>query len=290
MRYRVLLLVAAAACLSAVAATAATAKVGTYVALGDSYTAGPLIPNPKGEPIDCGRSDHNYPTLVANEISPRRFIDVSCGSATTRHMRKPQTGLPLGGTNPPQFDALTRRVGLVTLGIGGNDMGFGEIVETCAELGIKSAGQGQPCTDHYTAGGEDQIAERLREVVSPRLERVIGGIERRSPRARLLVVGYPDPVPQPPGCYPQVPIAPGDLPYLHRVARRLSRTVKVAALESEARYVHLVRGSIGHDICQPPGTRWYEGIVPTSPAYPAHPNELGMRFAARRVLSTLRRR
>jgi lysophospholipase L1-like esterase len=204
-------------------------------------------------------------------------------------MANPQTELPLGGTNPPQFDALRKGVDLVTVGIGGNDMRFGAIVETCTRLAIESGGEGAPCTEHYRSGGRDAIAVRLRKVVAPRLAKVIRGIERRSPRARLVVVGYPDPVPQAPGCYPEVPLAAGDLPYLHRIARRLSATVRRKAIKGGAEFVALRSGSIGHDICQPPGTRWYEGIVPTRPAYPVHPNALGMEFAARRLLAVLRR-
>ena len=265
----------------------AAGAVHRYVALGDSYTAGPLIPNPTGEPIDCGRSTNNYPHVVARAIHPAVFRDVSCGSATTKDMTMPQTGLPLGGTNPPQFDALGRRVGLVTVGIGGNDMGFGGIVTTCAELGFQSGGADHPCTDHYTSGGVNRVYRRLHDVVGPRLRRTFQGIERRAPHARLLVVGYPDPVPQPPGCYPVVPLAPGDLPFLHGVARRLDRVERRHAKAAGAEYVELVPGSIGHDICQPPGTKWYEGIIPTSPAYPAHPNALGEAYAARRVFAVL---
>ncbi|MGH2953393.1 MAG: SGNH/GDSL hydrolase family protein [Solirubrobacterales bacterium] len=277
-----------AACAPAATAVAGTSGDGaTYAALGDSYTTGPLIPNPKGEPIDCGRSDHNYPTLVANEIAPDEFRDVSCGSAQTEHMAEPQDGLPLGGTNPPQFGALTPGVDLVTVGIGGNDMGFGGIVETCVTLAIQSAGQGSPCTDHYNQGGVDQIAERLETEVAPRVADVIDGIQERSPDARLVVVGFPDPVPQQPGCFPVVPIAPGDLPYLHRVAANLDATERLVAAEGGAEYVELLTGSMGHDICQLPGTKWYEGIVPTAPAFPAHPNALGMEFAAREVLKVL---
>jgi hypothetical protein len=265
----------------------ALARPSLYVALGDSYTAGPLIPNPTGDPIDCGRSTNNYPHIVARAIDPGRFVDVSCGSATTKNMTRPQTGLPLGGTNPPQFDALSRRVRLVTIGIGGNDMGFGDIVTTCAGLGLEGGGQGHPCADHYTSGGVNRIYKRLHNVVGPRLKRTFKGIERRSPRARLLVVGFPDPVPQPPGCFPIVPLASGDLPFLHGVARRLDRVERRHARAAGADFVELVPGSIGHDICQPPGTKWYEGIVPTSLAYPAHPNILGEEFAARRVLAVL---
>src|SRR5258708_24306794 len=97
---------------------------GVYVALGDSYTSAPVIPNQHGDPIDCGRSDHNYPSLVAEALGAATFVDVSCGSAETKHMTEPQTGLPLGGTNPPQFNALRPDATLVTVGIGGNDAGL----------------------------------------------------------------------------------------------------------------------------------------------------------------------
>ena len=46
------------------------AAAGVYIALGDSYTSGPLVPMQHGDPIDCGRSDHNYPSLIAAEFKP----------------------------------------------------------------------------------------------------------------------------------------------------------------------------------------------------------------------------
>ncbi len=272
-----------------VAAPAAAPATARYVALGDSYTAGPLILTPRGDPIDCGRSDHNYPMLVANALRPQAFRDVSCGSAQTRDMTGPQTGLPLGGTNAPQFDALDDTVDLVTVGIGGNDMGFAGIVSMCTALAVQSLGMGRPCTDHYTTAGVNTVVQRVNEVVGPRLTAVLDGIHLRSPRARVVVVGDPDPVPDLPGCFPVVPFAPGDLPFLHELAEALHTMKQARAADAGADYVELLSGSAGHDICQRPGTKWYEGIVPTAPAYPVHPNVLGMEFAARQVLDVLGR-
>ena len=53
-------------------ATAAQAQTppASYVALGDSYTAGPLIPNQQPDPLGCLRSDRNYPHLVAPATGP----------------------------------------------------------------------------------------------------------------------------------------------------------------------------------------------------------------------------
>src|SRR5690606_22902074 len=51
-----------------------------YVALGDSYTSGPLIPVPKlTPPLGCVRSMLNYPTLLAVKARAGSFDDVSCG-------------------------------------------------------------------------------------------------------------------------------------------------------------------------------------------------------------------
>jgi len=84
---------AAALCILAAAlgpVAGARAALGPYVALGDSYTAAPLVPNQVGRPVGCARSDQNYPSLVAAAMGPSAFRDVSCSSATTEHMTAPQ--------------------------------------------------------------------------------------------------------------------------------------------------------------------------------------------------------
>ena len=86
--------------LCAVAASAAQAA-GIYVALGDSYTSAPLVPNQHGQPIDCGRSDRNYPSLTAPALGVARFTDVSCGSAQSSGSSvTPAPSLHLGGNRP----------------------------------------------------------------------------------------------------------------------------------------------------------------------------------------------
>src|SRR3954447_26502873 len=98
-----------------------------YVSLGDSYTSGPLIPHQVD--ANCARSDHNYPSIVAAGQRVTAFKDVSCSGATTENMWKSQ------GSNAPQLNALQRDTDLVTVQIGGNDIGFGSIIATCARIG-----------------------------------------------------------------------------------------------------------------------------------------------------------
>jgi hypothetical protein len=56
-----------------------------------------------------------------------------------------------------------------------------------------------------------------------------------------------------------------------------------------AGFVNTYRATIGHDVCQRPGVRWVEGLLPASPAYPFHPNRLGQHATARQVLAALGR-
>lgn len=279
-----LLIAALVAVVPAVPVTAgATPTPGTYVALGDSYAAGPLIPNQVNAP--CLRSDHNYASLVAASLGVTTFRDASCSGATTVDMT--QSLNPLLGQVPPQFDALTADAGLVSLTIGGNDIGFSTIAETCFLLSILDL-FGTPCADHYTAGGTDTIAASI-AATGPKVAAVLQGIHVRAPHARVLVVGYPDLLPlSGSGCWPLVPIAPGDLPYLRSVESRLNAMLATEAAGNGATYVDTFTPSIGHDACQPIGVKWIEGILPTSPAYPVHPNLLGMQGDAADVIAALR--
>jgi hypothetical protein len=75
--------------------------VGEYVALGDSYVAGPGIPSTTGVPLSCGRSSNDYPSLVRAAVHASAFTDASCGGATTGNMTAPQTTRT--GPNPPSW-------------------------------------------------------------------------------------------------------------------------------------------------------------------------------------------
>ena len=260
------------------------APVVSYVALGDSYTAGPLIPVQTGQPAGCQRSDHNYPSLVAETLEVTGFTDVSCSGATTAHLTAPQS--VQGGVNPPQIEALDPDVELVTLGIGGNDIGFGEIINECARRSPTRPG-GAACRDFYTAGGRDELAERI-AATAPDIAAALDEIGRRSPDAHVLVVGYPVILPADgPGCFPVVPLTPGDVAYLRATEERLNAMLADEAEEAGADYVDTYGPTVGHDMCQPPGDKWVEGFVPTSAAAPVHPNALGMAAMADAVVLEL---
>ena len=253
------------------------------MALGDSYAAGPLVPLQTGTPTGCRRSDRNYPSIVAETIGAAAFRDVSCSSATTEHLGGEQS-VPLG-VNPPQLDALDAGTGLVTLTIGGNDIGFGEIIGDCAQRSPLQP-TGAACRDFYTADG-DELVRRI-DATAPKIAAALDAVADRSPDARVLLVGYPAILPDTgPGCFPLVPFSAGDVAYLRDVEKRLNAMLEDRAAGAGVEYVDTYGPTIGHDVCQLPGTKWIEGFVPTAPAAPVHPNALGMAAMAAAVVDAL---
>lgn len=249
-----------------------------YVSLGDSYTSGPGIP--RQVDADCERSDHNYPSLVAAARQVTAFKDVSCGGATTNDMWKPQ------GTHGPQLDALRRDTDLVTVQIGGNDVGFGPIISTCAHLAAQDP-TGNPCERSYKASGYDRLALNILET-APRIDRVLRAVHARAPHARVLLVGYPDMLPDDgSGCFPSVPFAQKDFPYLRDTEKRLNLMLRLVAAWNRVEYVDTYGPTVGHDMCKAPADRWIEPLQPASPAAPAHPNASGEAAMAQAVLDRL---
>jgi len=277
--------VAVCALVLLVAPAAARAATGPYVSLGDSYTSAPLVPVPTGSPIGCGRSTNNYPSDVARAIAPTSFIDDSCASATTYNMTHSQS-VPFGGTNPPQFDGLASGDSLVTVGIGGNDAGLIGVVETCAEIDLVNP-FGSACKSHYESSGSDPNVAAVK-ATAPKLAAVLKGIHARAPHARVLIVGYPDGLPvNGSNCWPLVPLSSGDIEYINSLERMLNSEIAREAVANGATYVDTFTSSIGHDACQAPGVAWVNGIVPTSVAFPLHPNEAGEQNMANQVLAAL---
>lgn len=255
---------------------AAPAARDRYVALGDSYnTAGPLI-LPQSDPFTCARSAVDHPGLLAQTLQVTTFRDVSCSGATTADFSKPQQG-EVFGTNPPQYTALSADTTLVTIGIGGNDVGLVGLAESC--LNVLPAPLGTSCAAKYTAGGVDVYSAKIAAFAGT-YGVVIDTVHRLAPKAKVLMVGYPTAI-RDGGCYPVQPVLAPDATYIQAKIDELNTAMAQQAAAHRATYVDLRTSSVGHDACALPGLRWIEGVVPLSDAYPLHPNLLSMQNAAR---------
>lgn len=152
----------------AVSFLAAPAQAGTdnYVALGDSYAAGTGAGDYSGG--SCFRSANAYPVLWRNANGPSSFKFVACGGATTDDVLGSQVG------------ALSAATTLVSISIGGNDAGFGDVMLTC------STGSDAECV-----AAVDKAKAYMRDTLPGKLDATYAAIRAKAPNARVVVLGYP---------------------------------------------------------------------------------------------------
>jgi lysophospholipase L1-like esterase len=276
------------------AKTLATLTQGSYVALGDSYTAGPDIPTQGGTPAGCDRSSVSYPDLVAQKLGFKaaKVRDVSCSGATIADLTGTQS--TSNGDNAAQLSALSSATTLVTLGIGGNDVDFATVLTHCVEMDLipsligNAIAGSSPCKSYYTSDGTNKIEQLIKDA-AVRLPAVLSQIKRRAPQAEVFVVGYPDLLPSTgAGCADSLGITSPDLVFLNGEELLLNAMLKVGAKAAGAVYVDTYAPSKGEDACADKSARWIEPLLPSSPAAPLHPNAHGERGMADAVLSAVK--
>ncbi|CAL9660730.1 hypothetical protein [Streptomyces sp. Tu 3180] len=140
---------------------AAAAEDYQWVALGDSYTAGVI--RAAGHTFEvprdgCERTDRSYPRVIDRDLSGLfELTNVSCGAATIENVTDtPQH--PIGRhlppcsedpdhpfpAVPPQSEAVGSDTDVITVGVGGNTLGFADLLNKCTQLGGESEGKGTP--------------------------------------------------------------------------------------------------------------------------------------------------
>lgn len=151
-----------------VASPARAASTVNYVALGDSYSSGLGADSYIGSSGNCFRSTKAYSALWAASHAPASYVSVACSGATT------------ASVNSGQLSALSASTTLVSITVGGNDVGFSTIMTTCALQGTSE------CVSAV------QAAENYANATLPGLlDATYSGIRTRAPAARVVVLSYP---------------------------------------------------------------------------------------------------
>lgn len=271
-----------------VAAPSANAGPKSMVALGDSFASGPLVPVQYEQPYGCLRSSNNYAQQVARQLD-LALVDVTCSGASTKHMWEThgvspeqelnENGSPVGDTghpgNPPQLQALSPTTDIVTLQIGGNDIGFGSLATTCGEGAIRGTGCRQAVANEDPFG---RIA-----ATAPKIAAVLEKIHATSPDAKVYVLGYSAIFKIGPTARCEaMGVGEEDAQYLRSIQEALNAMIESVAeapdrsYSAATSYVDVYGPSAGHTACDLPAIRWVEPIVPVNAAAPVHPNLGGM--------------
>ncbi|HZN84676.1 MAG TPA: SGNH/GDSL hydrolase family protein [Mycobacterium sp.] len=247
-----------------------------YVALGSSMAAGPGIrPRADGAPFRAGRSARNYAHLVAEKLG-LDLVDVTYSGATTANvLTDPQHGAP------PQVGALDGAEDLVTVTIGGNDVGY---VPLLTAAGLPRVVRFVPLLGGVVRELLDPTArDRALVDVAESLKEVGRTLRRRSPRAKVLFVDYLTLLP--PAGTPAPPLSDVDVALGRRVADTLERLTGEAAADTGCEWVRVADASREHHAWSAEPWTSKPGLpLPGRPA-PLHPNAKGMRAVADLVVA-----
>lgn len=214
-----------------------------YVALGDSYTAvagaGPF------QDRVCFRSDTDYPALVAQRMDISSFSNVSCGGATSDALVHPQIQENQRGSNQPQLNALTTETKLVTIGIGlNNDKIAAALLYSCLRKDGKLPAS---CAGYLKAqdSGIPGIIANMAGTVGNDLTK----IRERSPKARIILVGYPRTLPDQGNCPDLMPYPAKALDRIRVVLKLANQDLAAVAKRAKVDYIDMYAASVGHDAC-----------------------------------------
>jgi len=262
-----------------------------YVALGDSYTSSTgysMVPDQTFVPLGCAQSVSDYPHQVAALLKVPTFRDASCGGATTNNFAGPQS--TQAGTNPPQFDRIAPTTDLITIGIGGNDIGLVGLAQECLQSTVTS------CKSNHVKNGVDDVSAKI-AATQPKIEAAVTGARARAAKkARIILVNYLEAMPDDEkGCYPLVPVSPSDAEWFTQKYKEMNAMLARAAAATKAEVADTYTPTIGHNACTPPNVRYVEaaGVISLNPlvniAAPLHPNQAGANAQSQLVFAHINR-
>jgi hypothetical protein len=300
---------------------------GRYVALGDSFVVGEgFIPYDEeaeelrrdravGEPLTwrCEHADPAYPEVArtSSEQVPSDLDVAACSGAGLLDLY-PYVDEDEDFAMNGQIDAIAEgeAPSLVTLTIGGSDIGFMSLVSSCLQIQIGGTGQHSPYYDRQDCDAlyEDwvpaslaQLRDGYGDMTEPdgdgyqcpepcSLTSAVTDVVEAAPEARVVVVGYPPVMPAvDTGCRGPVRIdgkvaegvewyvAPGDVRRGREVIADLNALLRDAAEAAGATFVDPLQRFSGHEACS--ADPWINGVELDEDAFPRystfHPNRRG---------------
>lgn len=236
-----------------------------YVAMGDSYSSGESN-SPYIAPSDtdnCHRSYQAYPMILGANSPDLKFV--ACSGAATGDLYENYN------SEPPQLDSLDSSTTLVTISIGGNDIGFAQYAFDC----INPTSNCDESSEAYL-----NIMGNANFSLPSLLSTLFQQIHTLAPNAQVYVLGYPYVAAQGGSYCPY--LTSGEIDAITNVADALDNTVSsaVTTMQNSGASFHFVDPrAVGnpflyHDVCSSNG--YFVNIINGDPStYSFHPNQQG---------------
>ena len=261
------------------APTASIQSLIDYLGLGDSYSSGEgafdYLAGTDTVDDKCHLSSHSYPLLLTHDLfTAAGGHSVACSGAVMHDVGDTSDGYrgqvrgvaswkDLNQSQPallasilsnylPGYVAQQRFVsqyqpGIITVGIGGNNVGFGNILERC----IEPQSSLHPISNTCFATYEDrQELLNLIHKTGKGLQNLYKQLARESPSSRLYVIGYPEVSVDNGDCALNVHFNTSELEFVDELVDQINSTIAGAAVAAGAQYVDISKALVGHRLCE----------------------------------------
>jgi len=231
----------------AVAAVAARAASGvTYAALGDSYSSGVGTGSYTLDSA-CKRGIYAYPYLWAQRHAGTTLSFVACSGAKTSDLLA------------NQIQAVTPSTTLVTMTIGGNDIGFASLI--------------QQCTLSDCSAALDSTRSNLEATLGSRLDSVFTTVKSHAALgAAIVVLGYPH-VFSGASCFGSLGISSTEEAKANQLSDALDGVLSYHAGLDGVTYRSAIGPFTGHAVCS--SSPWLNGLNLFNTTESYHPNRTG---------------
>jgi lysophospholipase L1-like esterase len=243
---RVFAALAVAATLAAALAGAGSAAGTTYAALGDSYSSG-VGTGSYALDSACKRSVYAYPYLWTQKHAGTGLAFVACSGAKTSDVLS------------TQIQAVTSATTLVTMTIGGNDIGFANLIYQCTLSNCSAA--------------LDSTRANLEATLGAALDRVYTTVKSRAAiGAKVVVLGYPR-VFSGASCFGSLGISSTEETKANQLSDALDGLIATHARTDGVTYESAISAFTGHVVCSP--SAWLNGLNLFNTGESYHPNRVG---------------
>ena len=231
---------------AAFAVPSAAAAADNYVALGDSYSSG-VGTNSYTLGSSCKRSAYAYPYLLSQQRPNTSLNFVACSGATTTDVMS------------NQISAVTSTTNIVTITIGGNDLGFASIIAKCVQTDCNA-------TLNSTRTAADAT-------LTPKLNAVYAAIKSRmAAGARAVVLGYPR-LFSSASCFGTTGISASERSNANLLSDEIDRVTARDAASYGLTYASATSAFTGHAVCS--RSAWLNGLNLFNSTESFHPNRTG---------------
>jgi hypothetical protein len=261
---------------------APTANIGAltgYIGLGDSYASGEgAYDYRSGTDTDsnnCHLSTHSYPLLLTRDVFTQQGgHSVACSGARAPdigNLDKSYTGQVRNGFSWDTLQASQAQLmssvqanylpgyiaqhwfvqkyqpSALTLMIGGNDIGFGDIIERCVTPHISPHLSDNTCFNTY----EDRLElTNLIDRTVPKWTALFRQIQSEAPFSTVFVIGYPLILSDAGNCGLNVHLNQSERAFSIELAHYLNTAIEQAAGKAGVQFVNVEDALYGHRLCE----------------------------------------